>query len=115
MLRNRSFVQLGFCYFRTKTMSAVIQKNASAARLHGSSDALALARAAKASRPAGVFCAPATEAQRLKDEIAWVAPQLALLLLPAWETLPYDGFSPHHDLGSEPLATLYPTMRQAFD
>src|SRR5437899_2619538 len=96
-------------------MSAVIEKNARAARLHGSSDALALARAAKASRPAVVFCARATEAQRLKDEIAWFAPQLAVTLLPDWETLPYDHFSPHHDLVSERLATLYRIMREDFD
>ena len=100
-------------------MSAVVspdaEKNASAARLHGSGDALALARAAKSSRPAVVFCAQATEAQRLKDEIAWFAPQLAVLLLPDWETLPYDGFSPHHDLVSERLATLYRILREDFD
>jgi transcription-repair coupling factor (superfamily II helicase) len=96
-------------------MSAVIEKNASAARLHGSSDALALARAAQSKRPAVVFCARATEAQRLKDEIAWFTPQLAVLLLPDWETLPYDGFSPHHDLVSERLATLYRIMREDFD
>ncbi|MGC5271640.1 hypothetical protein ACPXAU_24635, partial [Salmonella enterica] len=28
-------------------------------------------------------------------------------LLPDWETLPYDAFSPHQDLVSERLATLY--------
>jgi transcription-repair coupling factor (superfamily II helicase) len=100
-------------------MSAVVlpesEKNASAARLHGSSDALALARLAGSSRPAVVFCAQATEAQRLKEEIAWFAPQLAVLLLPDWETLPYDSFSPHHDLVSERLATLYRIMREDFD
>ncbi len=98
-------------------MSAVVspEANAGAARLHGSSDALALARAAQSSRPAVVFCAQATEAQRLKDEIAWFAPRLSVLLLPDWETLPYDSFSPHHDLVSERLATLYRIMREDFD
>jgi transcription-repair coupling factor (superfamily II helicase) len=98
-------------------MSAVVLPHAAAgaARLHGSSDALALARLAGSSRPAVVFCARATEAQRLKDEIAWFAPQLAVLLLPDWETLPYDSFSPHHDLVSERLATLYRIMREDFD
>ncbi|MGB7541070.1 MAG: transcription-repair coupling factor, partial [Burkholderiales bacterium] len=61
------------------------------------------------------FCAQATEAQRLKDEIPWFAPQLSVLLLPDWETLPYDSFSPHHDLVSERLATLYRIMREDFD
>src|SRR2546423_6898529 len=96
-------------------MSAVIEKSASAACLHGSSDALALALAAKASRPAVVLCARGTEAQRLQDAIAWFAPQLAVLLLPDWETLPYDGLSPHHDLVSERLATLYRLMPGGFD
>src|SRR2546426_3523545 len=96
-------------------MSAVIKKTASAARLHGAGDALALARLAGASRPILVFCEKASEAQRLKDEIAWFAPQLEGLLLPDWETLPYDHFSPHHDLVSERLATLYRIMREDFD
>jgi transcription-repair coupling factor (superfamily II helicase) len=32
-------------------------------------------------------------------------------LLPDWETLPYDSFSPHQDLISERLATLYAISR----
>jgi len=99
-------------------MSAVILPDAASSPsgiLHGSSDALALARLAGSSRPAVVFCARAIEAQRLKDEIAWFAPQLKGLLLPDWETLPYDHFSPHHDLVSERLATLYRIMREDFD
>src|SRR5262245_10527780 len=100
-------------------MSAAVlpetRKSEDNARAHGSSDALALARLAQASRPVVVVCAQATEAQRLKDEISWFAPQLAVLLLPDWETLPYDHFSPHHDLVSERLATLYRIMRDDFD
>jgi transcription-repair coupling factor (superfamily II helicase) len=100
-------------------MSAVVfpeaLKSEDGARLHGSSDALSFARLARERRPVVVFCAYATEAQRLKEEIAWFAPQLAVLLLPDWETLPYDHFSPHHDLVSERLATLYRIMREDFD
>ena len=76
-------------------------------KLAGSSDALALGRLAHARRPLAVICASALEAQRLRDEIAWFAPELRVALLPDWETLPYDSFSPHHDLVSERLATLY--------
>jgi transcription-repair coupling factor (superfamily II helicase) len=36
-------------------------------------------------------------------------------LLPDWETLPYDAFSPHQDLVSERLATLYRIQRGEFD
>ena len=54
-----------------------------------------------------IFCAQAQEAQRLLEEIPAFAPQLKTRLLPDWEILPYDHFSPHQDLVSERLATLY--------
>jgi transcription-repair coupling factor (superfamily II helicase) len=53
-----------------------------------------------------VVTASPLEAQRLAEEIAWFAPELRVHLLPDWETLPYDNFSPHQDLISERLATL---------
>src|SRR5258706_15262871 len=83
--------------------------------LAGSSDALALSRLAVESRPLAVFTANALDAGRLLEEIAWFAPQLRTCMLPDWETLPYDTFSPHHDLVSERLATLYQITQQAFD
>ncbi len=84
-------------------------------RLAGSGDALALARLAGGSRPIAVVSASALDAQRLVEEIAWFAPQLRVCLLPDWETLPYDAISPHHDLVSERLATLYRIQRGEFD
>jgi transcription-repair coupling factor (superfamily II helicase) len=57
----------------------------------------------------------AFSAQRLADEIAWLAPGLRVALLPDWETLPYDHFSPHQDLVSERLATLYRVSRGECD
>ncbi|MCC6474134.1 MAG: transcription-repair coupling factor [Burkholderiales bacterium] len=81
----------------------------------GSCDALLLARLARASRPLLVVCAQPSEAQRLRDEIAWFDPGLAVCLFPDWETLPYDSFSPHNDLVSERLATLYRMQRREFD
>jgi transcription-repair coupling factor (superfamily II helicase) len=83
--------------------------------LAGSSDALALTRLATEARPLAVFSANALDAGRLLEEIAWFAPQLRACLLPDWETLPYDSFSPHHDLVSERLATLYRIQRGDFD
>ena len=83
--------------------------------LAGSSDALALTRLAAQSRPLAVLSANALDAGRLLEEIAWFAPQLRACLLPDWETLPYDSFSPHHDLVSERLATLYRIQRGDFD
>ena len=76
-------------------------------RLVGSSDALFLARKAEQRRPLFIITATAADAERLAAEISWFAPQMAVHRLPDWETLPYDHFSPHPDLVSERLATLY--------
>ena len=97
-------------------------------RLHlpafsGSADALSIAEAAEQAKRASpgharllaVLTASAGDAQRLLDEIPWFAPELRVRLLPDWETLPYDSFSPHHDLISERLATLYTVMRGECD
>ena len=62
-----------------------------------------------------VMCARATDAARLQDEVAWFDPSLRVTLFPDWETLPYDGFSPHHDLISERLETLHHIARREFD
>jgi len=83
--------------------------------LAGSADALALAQAAGSGRMLAVVTANPLDAQRLQEEIAWYAPQLRVHLLPDWETLPYDTLSPHHDLISERLATLYEISRGACD
>src|SRR3954447_23946522 len=84
-------------------------------QLAGSADALALARLATQEKPVAVVSATAQDAQRLVDDIAWFAPELKVCLLPDWETLPYDQFSPHSDLVSERLATLYRIQRGEFD
>jgi transcription-repair coupling factor (superfamily II helicase) len=79
--------------------------------LSASADALALAQLARPGRLLAVVTASPLEAQRLAEEIAWFAPGLRVHLLPDWETLPYDSFSPHQDLISERLATLYAVSR----
>ncbi len=83
--------------------------------LAGSADALAIAQLAARGRMLLVVTANPLDAQRLVDEIAWIAPALRLHLLPDWETLPYDSFSPHQDLISERLATLYALSRGEAD
>ena len=85
------------------------------APLHGSSDALAIATLASRARPLLVLTDNAWAAQRLIEEIPWFDPKLKVHLFPDWETLPYDHFSPHSDLISERLATLYQTMHGEFD
>lgn len=77
----------------------------------GSADALLLGQLGRrekaGSKLTAIVTADATDAQRLMEEIAFFAPDLRCALFPDWETLPYDTFSPHQDLISERLATLW--------
>ena len=85
--------------------------------LAGSADALALAEIATRhpGKLLAVVTASAADAQRLLDEIPWFGPDLRVRLLPDWETLPYDHFSPHQDLVSERLATLWAATQGELD
>ncbi|MBK9956612.1 MAG: transcription-repair coupling factor [Rhodocyclaceae bacterium] len=83
--------------------------------LSGSADALAIAELARPGRLLAVVAASPLEAQRLLEEVTWFAPALRVHLLPDWETLPYDSFSPHQDLISERLATLHAVTRGECD
>lgn len=83
----------------------------------GSADALLLARMALAQAQAGrhrvaIVTAEPADAQRLADELPFFAPALRPVVFPDWETLPYDTFSPHHDLVSERLATLWRLLQR---
>lgn len=84
-----------------------------------SADALLLARLAEREKAAGrataIFTADANDAQRLIDEMRFFAPDLRCALFPDWETLPYDSFSPHQDLISERLATLWRISQREAD
>ncbi|MDR2186738.1 MAG: transcription-repair coupling factor [Azonexus sp.] len=73
------------------------------------------AAAVRAGRLLAVVTATAADARRLLEEIPWFAPQLRVRLLPDWETLPYDHFSPHQDLVSERLATLWAALQGELD
>ena len=85
----------------------------------GSSDAYALAQLANQKKQDNqlltIITANAQDARRLLEEIPFFAPDLHINLLPDWETLPYDIFSPHHDLISERLATFYQITNNACD
>ena len=76
-----------------------------------SADSLLLAQFATREKAAGritaIVTAHASDAQRILDEMAFFAPDLQTVMFPDWETLPYDTFSPHQDLISERLATLW--------
>jgi transcription-repair coupling factor (superfamily II helicase) len=87
----------------------------SALAASGSADSLWLSREARARRPIVVLTASAQDAERLREEAAWFDPQLRVHRLPDWEILPYDQFSPHPDLISERLATLWQFANGTFD
>ncbi|WKB53149.1 transcription-repair coupling factor [Eleftheria terrae] len=90
-------------------------KRYTVSRPPGSADALLLASFARQQAAARTLVAIVTaepaDAQRLHDELGFFAPELRCAVFPDWETLPYDTFSPHQDLISERLATLW-RMRQ---
>ena len=72
--------------------------------------ALSLAIAEAASTAKGftlLLTADSQSAERLQEELSFFAPRLPVLHFPDWETLPYDLFSPHQDIISQRIATLY--------
>jgi transcription-repair coupling factor (superfamily II helicase) len=79
-------------------------------RLHGAALGLAVARAGTLHPGPIVVVTPDTPtAERLEEQVRFFGEgaSLPLLHFPDWETLPYDLFSPHQDIISERLATLY--------
>ncbi|MGH6647188.1 MAG: transcription-repair coupling factor, partial [Aquabacterium sp.] len=91
--------------------SIAVGKRYTVPRPLGSADALLVAQFAQARKAEGqvtaLIAADPADTQRLMDEIAFFAPDLRCAIFPDWETLPYDTFSPHQDLISERLATLW--------
>lgn len=79
-------------------------------RLYGSSKALTVSQAAsRTGRPVLILTRDSLSASRLLEELHFFRdPDIGLELLPFpdWETLPYDPFSPYHDIVSERLNTL---------
>ncbi|QWT21026.1 transcription-repair coupling factor [Bacillus sp. NP157] len=82
---------------------------------HGSAWALEVAEAARAHDGLLVVVARDTRsADNLESELAVFAGELPVLHFPDWETLPYDVFSPHPEVVSQRIATLYrlPTVKR---
>jgi len=79
------------------------------AQLYGCAQSLALANLArKKSNPVAVITDDVNQAQLLQHELSFfVSGACKILELPDWETLPYDIFSPHQDIISQRLTTLY--------
>ncbi|MDB6062845.1 MAG: transcription-repair coupling factor [Verrucomicrobiaceae bacterium] len=77
-------------------------------QLRGSAMSLAVASAARELQQPVVWVTRDTAAaRRAEQELRFFADELDILHLPDWETLPYDTFSPHQDIISERLTTLY--------
>lgn len=73
-------------------------------------DALALAISSAAQDYAGismVITQDIVTAQKLQENLHFFQPKLTVYEFPDWETLPYDNFSPHQDIISQRLSTLY--------
>jgi transcription-repair coupling factor (superfamily II helicase) len=99
--------------------SIALGKRHTLSRPSGSADSLLLARHAQAQtaqrRLTAIFTAEPADTQRLEGELAFFAPELRIAVFPDWETLPYDTFSPHQDLISERLATLWRLLQSHKD
>ena len=82
-------------------------------QLYGSAAALALAEATRGDhRLYVVIVDAARDLERLTAELKFFAGSaLPILTLPDWEVLPYDLFSPHPDIISERLRTLFELPR----
>jgi len=85
--------------------------------LHGSSSSFALYQAAQtAQMPILLITSNTPEALKIEQELVSLAKsdnknKASICLFPDWETLPYDNFSPHQDIISQRLATLYQLSR----
>ena len=119
LLRPVGIVSRGDLLCLMQTPSIAPGKRHTLTRPIGSADSLLLARHAQAQtaqkRLTAIFTAEPADTQRLEGELAFFAPELRIAVFPDWETLPYDTFSPHQDLISERLATLWRLLQSHKD
>lgn len=84
-------------------------------QLQGSSPALCIAQAqAQYNGPIVLITADTPSALKLEKELAFFMADdnVPIILFPDWETLPYDTFSPHQDIVSQRLETLFRFTQQ---
>lgn len=88
-------------------------------QLQGSSTALCISQAQEQyNGPIVLITADTPSAMKLEKELAFFmankpsAKDVPITLFPDWETLPYDSFSPHQDIVSQRLETLFRFTQQ---
>ena len=88
-------------------------------QLQGSSTALCISQAQEQyNGPIVLITADTPSAMKLEKELAFFmankpsAKDVSITLFPDWETLPYDSFSPHQDIVSQRLETLFRFTQQ---
>ena len=84
-------------------------------QLQGSSAALCISQAqAQYNGPIVLVSADTPSALKLEKELAFFMPdnKVPITVFPDWETLPYDSFSPHQDIVSQRLETLFRFTQQ---
>ncbi len=83
--------------------------------LNGSAESLALVQAAiRTEGPILLICDTNESVERYLRELSYLSSEFnayKVFALPDWETLPYDSFSPHQDIISDRLATLFSLPR----
>ncbi|PKG38904.1 transcription-repair coupling factor [Psychromonas sp. Urea-02u-13] len=86
------------------------------ANLQGSSLALTISECAKQQKaPLILITSDTPSALKLRQELSYfVDDEIELISFPDWETLPYDHFSPHQDIISTRIETLFklPSIKQ---
>ncbi|CAM4387492.1 MAG: Transcription-repair-coupling factor [Legionellaceae bacterium] len=83
--------------------------------LSGSAISLAISNlATKINHPCIIITPDMQSALQLETEIKFYNSNLPIFNFPDWETLPYDNFSPHQDIISQRIETLYhlPHLKQ---
>ena len=97
--------QTEFSLFSLPEKSTLIEY----AQLYGCASSLAIGSLALQKKaPLLVVTDDVNQAQQLQHELEFfVSGQCKILELPDWETLPYDIYSPHQDIISQRLTTLY--------
>lgn len=87
-------------------------------QLYGAAQALAIYQTGSSYKGLNlVVTADLNQAEQLAAELVFFgAHASSVLVFPDWETLPYDSFSPHQDIVSQRLKTLYqlPQTQQGF-